>query len=162
MKLSPVCSIFSLSGALLSQDRRLSSASAGTMLAITSASSPALMFDFVTPSVMELTCLTIAPCFLNTAYTSVSLFITVSLVTFTVPVLDSVLHPVKSYPALTGFAGSLSPIFFPLSTVTDLGNPVAPSAMKSALTSSFLNTACISTFLLTWVCFVKFTSPSFS
>ena len=75
MKLSPVCSIFSLSGALLSHDRRLSSASAGSILAITSASSPALMFDFVTPSVMEDTCFTIAPCFLNTAYISVSLFI---------------------------------------------------------------------------------------
>ena len=141
MKLSPVCSIFSLSGALLSHDRRLSSASAGTMLAITSASSPALMFDFVTPSVMELTCLTIAPCFLNTAYTIVSLSITVSLVKFTVPRLDSVDQPSKSYPVRAGLAGSLSPIFFPLSTITDLGKPAAPSAMKSAPTSSFLNTA---------------------
>ena len=162
MKLSPVCSIFSLSGALLSHDRRLSSASDGSMLAIMSASSPTFMFDFVTPSVMELTCLTIAPCFLNTAYISVSLFITVSLVTFTVPKLDSVDQPSNSYPALTGAAGSLSPIFFPLSTITDLGNPAAPSAIKSALTSSFLKIACISVFLLTCVCFVKFTSPFLS
>ena len=106
MKLSPVCSIFSLSGALLSHDRRLSSASDGSMLAITSASSPAFIFDFVTPRVIELTFLTIAPCFLNTAYTIVSLSITVSLVKFTVPKLDSVDQPSKSYPVRAGAAGS--------------------------------------------------------
>ena len=119
------------------------------MLAITSASSPSLMSDLVTPRVISEIGFAIAPCLSNTAYTIVSLSITLSLVKFRAPRLDSVDQPLNVYPSLTGFAGILSRIALPLSTVTDLGKPAALSAMNNTLTSSFLKIACTPVSLLT-------------